>query len=93
MSARHRTDDVIAMSREERRAHGRAERQRVRAELRFGEALDEEVDAPGVEWRQPHHRWHAKRHGPDDRVWKRPFWKRRTNERRAKAWRAIHIDS
>jgi hypothetical protein len=91
VSARHRPNSFEPTSFEENRAHARAERQRIRAALRAGGTgvLDEvdldALDEPGQAYRTPHHHWHEREASRRVKVWKLPFWKRRSAERHRRA--------
>jgi hypothetical protein len=94
MSNRHRTSDVVLPHPEERRVQARSERHRVNTALAdvtgqiLGGAEPDDVIEPGVGFRAERH------HDPDRarpskrrrRHWKLKMWKRRTAERRAKAY-------
>ena len=94
MSNRHRTTDVVLPHHEERRVQARSERHRVNTALAdvtgqiLGGAEPDDVVEPGVGFRAERH------HDPDRsrpsprrrRHWKLKMWKRRTAERRAKAY-------
>jgi len=89
MSRRHRPEAGEGLAREERQAHAKRERQRINAALR-GMTTDGEVDDPTASWRQErHHDARSAEPGAPGsrrvRHWKRPFWKRRTNARKARA--------
>lgn len=91
MSARHRPSQFEPTSFEENRAHARAERQRIRAALHAGsprvlesDELDDLIE-PGPGYRTPHHPWHPNEHSSRTRVWKLPFWKRRSAARQNRA--------
>jgi hypothetical protein len=94
MSNRHRTTDVVLPHPEERRVQARSERHRVSTALADvtgqiqGGTEPDDVIEPGVGFRAERH------HDPSRalpssrrrRHWKLKMWKRRTAERRAKAF-------
>lgn len=83
MSRRHKGEAVEDATKQERRAHAKAERQRVRAEL----GRDPEAD-PGVEWKPPKHHQHKPQPGGREKqrkFWKNKFWKRRSTQRQQRA--------
>ncbi|HEX5366787.1 MAG TPA: hypothetical protein VFW63_09030 [Acidimicrobiales bacterium] len=100
MSNRHRSSDVVLPHHEERRVQARSERHRVTTELAgvtgqiFGGVQPEDVDEPGVGFRA------ERRRRPDGarpssrrrRHWKLKMWKRRTAERRTKAYIERGVD-
>jgi len=94
MSNRHRTSEVVMPHPEERRVQARSERHRVNTALAdvtgqiHGGLEPDDVVEPGVAFRSERH------HDPERsrpsarrrRHWKLKMWKRRTAERRAKAY-------
>jgi hypothetical protein len=94
MSNRHRTSDVVPPHPEERRVQARSERHRVNTALAgvtgqiLGGAEPDDVIEPGVGFRAERHH-DPSRAAPSTRRrrhWKLKMWKRRTAERRAKAY-------
>lgn len=96
VSKRHRRNDPNLLTRAELQAHAHAERHRIKSELHVlassaGRTRDiDECDEPGVEWKPLHHLDHHRArerasHGRGLRHWKTKEWKRRTNQRRARA--------
>lgn len=83
MSKRHQKGKVKPLTHQEVRARAKAERARVRRELR-----EDPENEPGVEWKPPRNRGKIPSH--EDLVanrrkfWKQPFWKRRTLVRKAR---------
>jgi len=96
VSKRHRRNDPTPLTKEELQAHAHAERHRIKSELHLlasevGRSRDiDECDEPAVEWKPLHHLDHHRAHerasrGRGFRHWKMKEWKRRTNQRRARA--------
>jgi hypothetical protein len=83
MSRRHKKSDVAPLTHQEVRAHAKAERARVRRELR-GDPESE----PGVEWKPPRHSGNVPTNedvlARRRKFWKQPFWKRRKAVRRSR---------
>jgi len=92
MSRRHRTESVPAVSRAERRAHQRSERQQTRSQLSTmadlaadAEQRDELIEP--LPYFRPEHDHSAPERSTRSRYahWKQPFWKRRSRMRAQRA--------
>ncbi len=94
MSNRHRTTEVVQPHPEERRVQARSERHRVNTALAdvtgqiLGGAEPDDVIEPGVGFRAERRRdpVRAQPSTRRRRHWKLKMWKRRSAERRAKAY-------
>lgn len=95
MSQRHRTQEAVPPPKMDLRAHAHNERHRIHSELSAVAAQvtaglePDEVHEPGRAW-VPEHRHDAERAKASagrtrKRHWKLKMWKRRTNQRQAKA--------